>query len=165
MMSEKGYNWTFWLFLLMLMGLLMMSWYRHSRRSEPMVHSGEWLTDFEAAKQLAQEQHKDLLVNFAGSDWCYWCKRLDAEVFSDYNFIASVQKDFVLVLIDFPADKSGQPQSLQEQNQKLAGQFAIEGYPTDILMDKDGNSYARTGYQEGGAKAYLAHLKELQSKK
>ncbi len=157
MMGKKEKNWTFWLFLLFLLSLLALSWFRHSQRPEQMVRSGDWVTDFQAAKQLAQNQHKDLLVNFAGSDWCYWCKRLDAEVFSDDDFVASAQKDFVLVLIDFPSDKSGQPQSLQEQNQTLSWQYAIEGYPTVILMDKDGNPYARPGFREGGVKAYIAH--------
>ena len=41
-----------------------------------------WLTDLEAAKKLASSRGKDILIDFTGSDWCYWCMRLDKEVFS-----------------------------------------------------------------------------------
>ena len=40
-----------------------------------------WETDFAAARKQAREQKKDLLIDFTGSDWCGWCKRLKEEVF------------------------------------------------------------------------------------
>jgi thioredoxin-related protein len=120
-----------------------------------------WLTDFEAAKALAAEEGKDLLINFSGSDWCYWCKKLDGEVFSKPAFIEQARNHFVFVNIDFPSDKSGQSKQLRAQNQRLAQIFGIDGYPTVILARPDGTPYARTGYQEGGPDAYLKHLEQL----
>lgn len=123
-----------------------------------------WMTDFEAAKQKAAAEGKDLLIDFSGSDWCYWCKRLDSEVFSKSVFIEEAAKQFVFVMLDFPNDKSGQSSQLQAQNKRLAEQFGIRGYPTVILAKADGTQYAQTGYQEGGPDVYLTHLKELREK-
>ena len=123
-----------------------------------------WVTDFEAAKQKAAAEGKDLLIDFSGSDWCYWCKKLDGEVFSKSVFIEEAAKQFVFVMIDFPNDKSGQSEELQAQNKRLAEQFDIKGYPTVILAKADGTQYAQTGYQEGGPDVYLVHLKELREK-
>lgn len=126
---------------------------------------GVWLTDFEAAKALAAEEGKDLLVDFSGSDWCIWCKRLDGEVFSKPGFMEEAGKWFVFVLIDFPNDKSGQSKELQAQNQRLSRMYGIDGFPTVLLMRASGTPYAQTGYQEGGPDAYLEHLKELRQQR
>ena len=129
------------------------------------LNPGIWLTDFDAAKAKAAEEGKDLLVDFSGSDWCYWCKRLDGEVFSKPGFVDEVDKDFVLVKIDFPQDKSRQSRQLQAQNDRLIRIYRIEGFPTVILMRADGTPYAETGYQNGGADAYLRHLNELRQER
>ncbi|MBL7215575.1 MAG: thioredoxin family protein [Phycisphaerae bacterium] len=122
-----------------------------------------WMTDFEKAKQTAREEDKDLLIDFAGSDWCYWCQRLDKEVFSKTAFLQEAGKQFVFVLLDFPNDKSGQTAEIQRQNERLARQFDVEGFPTVFLTDANGRPYARTGYMEGGAQTYLEHLRELRN--
>ena len=62
-----------------------------------------WMTDFDAARKVAAEQKKDLLVDFSGSDWCGWCKKLDAEVFSQPAFLDAASKKSVLSGY-FPAD-------------------------------------------------------------
>ena len=128
------------------------------------VH-GTWLTDFDAAKAKAAEESKDLLVDFSGSDWCYWCQRLDGEIFSKPAFIDQAGKHFVFVKIDFPSDMSAQSRQLQAQNQQLAQRYRIQGYPTVILMRPDGTPYAETGYLEGGPDAYLKHLEELRGQR
>ncbi len=124
-----------------------------------------WVTDFEKAQQLAQQQNKDILINFSGSDWCYWCQKLDKEVFSRDAFHEQADEKYVFLLIDFPQDKSGQSDAVQRQNEKLAERFGIQGFPTVLLADASGRPYARTGYMEGGARAYLEHLKELRTQK
>ena len=136
-----------------------------ARPSSASTTESVWMTDFEAAKARAAEEDKDLLMDFSGSDWCYWCKKLDGEVFSKPGFVEEAGKQFVFVKIDFPSDKSGQSRQLQAQNQRLATIYGIQGYPTVILAYPDGTPYARTGYQEGGPDAYLAHLEQLRSQR
>ena len=139
--------------------------YNEDSTAATAMPSAYWLTDFDKAKQLARQQDKDLLIDFAGSDWCYWCKKLDREVFSKTAFLEPAGRQFVFVLIDFPNDTSGQSDELQKQNERLAQQFGVQGFPTVFLADADGRPYAKTGYMEGGPQAYLDHVKELRNQK
>ena len=118
-----------------------------------------WLTDLDAGIKVAKAEKKAILVDFTGSDWCGWCIRLKKEVFDQKEF-AAVTKDFVLVELDYPQKKK---QSAEEKakNKAWAEKFAIEGFPTILLMDSNGEPFAQTGYQEGGPVKYLAHLAEL----
>ncbi|MEY4272023.1 MAG: hypothetical protein RL250_889 [Verrucomicrobiota bacterium] len=118
-----------------------------------------WLTDLDAAKKQAAAEKKDILVDFTGSDWCGWCIRLKKEVFDQPEF-ADASKKFVLVEIDFPRAKKQSPE-VKAKNEALSKQYAISGFPTILLLDAQGEVYAQTGYQEGGAKKYLAHLGAL----
>ena len=119
-----------------------------------------WMNDWEAAKKLAADQKKDLLIDFTGSDWCGWCKKLDKEVFSEDAFKAAAKDKYVLVALDFPQQKE-LPEAEKEQNAKLQAEFAVEGFPTIFIADAQGRPFARTGYQPGGAEAYVKHLDEL----
>ncbi len=124
-----------------------------------------WVTDFEKAKATAAAEGKDLLIDFTGSDWCSWCIKLRKEVFDLDAFKTAGPKNFVLVEIDFPNNKSKQPKETQEQNAKLQTQFGIQGFPSIILADAQGRPYAKTGYQPGGPEKYLPHLDELRAVK
>ncbi|MCY3004338.1 MAG: thioredoxin family protein [Planctomycetota bacterium] len=72
----------------------------------PAVASEGWIADFDEAVKIAKAEKKDLFVDFTGSDWCGWCKKLDAEVFSHEEFLTAAKKSFVLVALDFPRDEA-----------------------------------------------------------
>lgn len=120
-----------------------------------------WLSDFEAAKVSAAQEGKDLLINITGSDWCPWCTRLKNEVFSTDLFKKEATKNFILVVLDFPRDKSDMSPETIRQNDRLYINYNIAGFPTIVLADDKGKEYARTGYRPGGPKLYLEHLDEL----
>jgi thioredoxin-related protein len=122
--------------------------------------TGDWLTDFEQAKDLARERQVPILVNFAGSDWCGWCMKLDREVFSQETFREYAKGNLVLFLADFPRDKP-QPESVVKQNRRLQKEYGIRGFPTILLISARGKVLARTGYRRGGAEKYVKHLKAL----
>ena len=119
-----------------------------------------WTTDFAAAKAQAKAEKKLLLVDFTGSDWCGWCRKLKAEVFSKEYFTTEAPKQFVLVELDYPKTKK-LPEDLTKQNHKLAGQYKVHGYPTILLLDADGAVVAHTGYSKGGPEAYVKQLNEF----
>ncbi len=123
-----------------------------------------WTQDFAAAKAQAAKEGKDLLVDFTGSDWCGWCIRLKDEVFKHDAFKKAAPEKFVLVELDFPKSIQ-QDEKIKAQNQKLQQEYAIQGFPTILLMDAEGKPYAKTGYQKGGPDEYLKHLEELRGQK
>ena len=61
-----------------------------------------WETNLETALQKAKTENKAVLVNFTGSDWCVWCQKLSAEVFSKSEFEDYADDNLILVKIDFP---------------------------------------------------------------
>ena len=119
-----------------------------------------WQTDFEAAKAKAKSEKKLLLVDFTGSDWCVWCKRLKGEVFDKDQFKTEAPKHFILVELDFPHEKE-LSDDLKAQNEKLAKKYKISGFPTVLLLDPAGQVVAHTGYQPGGPENYVKQLGEF----
>jgi len=117
-----------------------------------------WTDDFDAAKEQAKKEGKLLLVDFSGSDWCGWCKKLDKEVFAQPEFLNGVKNDFVLVMIDSPSDKSLLSEKAAKQNPELQKKYRISGYPTVLIMDAAGEVLEQTGYRDGGAEAYVKYL-------
>jgi thioredoxin-related protein len=124
-----------------------------------------WTTNYEAAKKEAASSKKSLLIDFTGSDWCGWCIKLNDEVFKHDTFKNGVKDKFILVELDFPNDKSNQSEAVQKQNQELAKQYGIEGFPTILLTDEEGRPFASTGYKPGGPGEYVAHLDSLLEKR
>ncbi|HAV14271.1 MAG TPA: thioredoxin family protein [Opitutae bacterium] len=129
------------------------------------LSAGEgWMTDFEAAKAKAASENKPLLLDFTGSDWCGWCIKLDKEVFSQDEFKAYANDSLILVELDFPRDSSSLPAGVAEQNEALAEKYGIRGFPTILILSPEGELVEKTGYQRGGAAAYVEHIKEIVAK-
>ncbi|MBN2200950.1 thioredoxin family protein [bacterium] len=122
--------------------------------------SPDWSENFDQSLALAGSSGKVLLINFTGSDWCSWCMKLDREVFSQKAFQDYASSDLVLMKADFPKMKK-LPENVRLQNQALADRFGVQGFPTLVLLNGRGEKIAQTGYQEGGAEAYVLHLKSL----
>lgn len=96
--------------------------------------------DFEAAKAEAKKSGKKIFAVFSGSDWCYWCKKLEQEYLSKPDFVEAAKKDFVLVFIDNPNNQSLLSETGKKNNRALTTKYGIRGFPTAKIMDADGNS-------------------------
>lgn len=117
-----------------------------------------WEENLEKALQQAKQQNKAVLVNFTGSDWCIWCKRLSDEVFSKSEFEDFAKENLILVKLDFPRDIE-QSAETKMYNNNLAQRFGIQGFPTILLFNSSGQLVLTTGYQPGGPVNYINHLK------
>ena len=119
-----------------------------------------WLTSYEQAQKEAQANHKLLLMDFTGSDWCGWCIMLDKEIFSKPEFKEYASKNLVLLELDFPRGKK-MPAEVTEQNQRLLMKYGIQGFPTVVVFDSEGKPLGMLGYQAGGPQAFIAELEKL----
>src|SRR5215831_4077508 len=117
--------------------------------------SVEWFTDVRAAQAKAKEANKLVLLDFTGSDWCVWCKRLKREVFDKPEFSQFARSRLVLVEVDFPLNKT-LPEAQKQTNAGLEKTYGIRSYPTIILLDPEGKQVARIGYVFGGAAGLIA---------
>jgi len=119
-----------------------------------------WTTSYEQGQQEAQANHKLMVLDFIGSDWCGWCKLLDREVFSQPQFKEYAKKNLVLVELDFPKRKRISDE-LRNQNLQLAVRYQVQGFPTIIVLDGEGQKVGELGYMEGGPAVYIAQLERL----
>ena len=119
-----------------------------------------WQTNLEEAVAQAKKENKAVLVNFTGSDWCKWCMKLNDEVFTQDEFENYAEKNLVLVRLDFPRSI---PQSSETKlyNNTLAQRYGIQGFPTILVINNQGQLVAKTGYQPGGAANYVNHIQSF----
>ena len=125
-----------------------------------------WLDDYKKAQQEAKASNKFLLLDFTGSDWCGWCKKFDKEILSQSQFQDYARENLVLVEVDFPRPGgsrwTAQPAELKKQNQELAHQYQVQGFPTIVVLDGDGQKlWQYDGYFPDGAAAFIAQLEKL----
>lgn len=99
-----------------------------------------WEPDFNAAKKNAAQQHKLILLNFSGSDWCGPCIMLRRDYLENAAFTQMADKNLVLVNADFPRKKKNMGSDEQiKRNEGLAEIYNKEGsFPLTLLLDAQG---------------------------
>ena len=104
------------------------------------IQSTDWQLDFEKAKQMAQTEHKLILLNFSGSDWCGPCIRMHKEILDTDAFGQFAKDRLVLVSADFPRSKKNALSSEQQKkNDQLAEKYSNKGaFPLTLLLTADG---------------------------
>jgi thioredoxin-related protein len=105
-----------------------------------LILVASWHYDLDEAKQLAAKEHKHILLNFSGSDWCGPCIVLRKEVLDDSVFQQMADTTLVLVNADFPRKKKDQlPAKQQSINDALADKYNPDGhFPLTLLLDASG---------------------------
>lgn len=96
-----------------------------------------WETNFNAAAQRAEREGKLLLVEFTGSDWCGACMQMHRSVLDKPEFADEIRPGFIPVCLDYPR-KTEQAAELKKQNNELARRYAIQGFPTLLVLTPAG---------------------------
>jgi uncharacterized protein YyaL (SSP411 family) len=118
----------------------------------------EWTEDYAGAVAKARKEHKMILLDFTGSDWCVWCKRTDDEVFSTQKFKDFADQKLILVKLDFPRERP-MPAEVKAQNEMLQKKYGIEGYPTLVVLSPmERVVFKQEGYKEGGPDAFIGEF-------
>jgi len=104
------------------------------------VFAQEWQTDFAAAKEIASEEHKPIVLVFQGSDWCVPCIKLNREIWSTDSFKNYAQKNYVMLLADFPRRKKNALSEAQAAaNAELAETYnTIGAFPFVVILNSKG---------------------------
>lgn len=124
----------------------------------------KWQPDFETAKQIARENHKLILLNFSGSDWCGPCMRLHKEIFENGVFSKMSDTSLVMVNADFPRNKKNQLDGqVRKQNEALADKYNPEGkFPFTLLLDANGKVITSwDGLPGGKAEQFTDQIKSI----
>ena len=67
---------------------------------------------------------------------------LHDKVLTQKEFLDHASENLVLVMLDFPRGKEQAPE-LKAANGELAKKYDIQGFPTLVLLDSEGNELAR----------------------
>ncbi|SRR5690606_10273634 len=136
------------------------------------AHNDGWMVSIEKAQAISKESGKPIMANFTGSDWCGWCKRLTANVFSKPEFKKWADDNVVLLELDFPR-RTRLPQEIQAQNQSLQRAFKVSGYPTVWVFYLQENAetgqmnidpLGRTGYK-ASAQEFIQEVEGMMASK
>lgn len=127
----------------------------------------DWKTNLVEAVDKSIETEKPLLLFFTGSDWCGWCKRLQAEAFHQPEFEKWANENVVLMELDYPR-RTAQPEELKQQNMNIQRMFGVRGYPTIWFVNPSKNgaeiNFAKigsVGYVRGGAEAWIGEANKI----
>ena len=124
----------------------------------------KWLTNFDEAKTEAAQTHKNILINFSGSDWCIPCIRMHNEIFGSEAFTKYTSDNLVLVNADFPRLKKNQlPKEQVKQNESLADQYNPKGhFPFTVLVDYNGKVLKQwDGLPDESADKFVSEIETL----
>jgi thioredoxin-related protein len=86
--------------------------------------------DIDAAVAEAARSGKRVLLE-VGGEWCIWCHRLDAFWQENPDLAELLEKNFVMVKINFSPDN--------ENKEVLSRYPEIPGYPHFFVLDADGS--------------------------
>ena len=105
-----------------------------------LFNAPQWGGDFDKAKTEAAQNHKYILLNFCGSDWCGPCIKLKKDIFESTEFGQYANDHLVLVRADFPRLKKNQLDTRQTaHNEALAEKYNNQGkFPLTVLIAPDG---------------------------
>lgn len=119
-----------------------------------------WFTDLAEAQRQAATRKVPILADFSGSDWCDSCRLLDKEVFATPEFATWAASRVVLLNLDYPQQHE-QSAALKQQNVELAEKYRVDTFPTVLFIAADGTVIGKSGYEEGGAAAWIAQADGL----
>src|SRR5436305_7533142 len=122
--------------------------------------SAEWTTDSDAAVAAAKVQDRAVFLFITGSDWCGWCMKLDREVLSTPAFAGFAEQNLILVKLDFPHHKA-LPAGEKARNEALSQQYHVEGFPTIVVLDRNGQIAGQLGYMQGGPSAFISEMSKF----
>jgi thioredoxin-related protein len=117
----------------------------------------EWLTWDQAAARMEKEPRKIMVDVY--TDWCGWCKRMDATTMQDSTIIDVVQKQFYAVKMDGEGKKDitfrGRTYKFIAQGHRGYHELPAEllsgrmSYPTLVFLDEEyGIIQPLPGYQD-----------------
>lgn len=121
-----------------------------------------WFTDLTEAKTFAAENGTDILMVFAGSDWCRPCIQFKQDILHSDEFKKYAEGRLAVLYLDFPARKKNRlPEAQTAHNEALAERYNRTGaFPKIVLLDKDENVLAEPEFKGQTASSFIQLLEK-----
>ncbi len=128
------------------------------------VSAQDWNVNLESAKEQAEQESKNIILVFSGSDWCAPCIKLEKNIWDSAEFQKTAADKWVMLKADFPRKKANRLSKEQTQeNEMLAEKYNQNGYfPLVVVLDKSGKVLGTTGYKDFSPSDYIIHLQSFE---
>lgn len=93
-----------------------------------------WLT-IEEVEKLSKEKPRKIFVDVY-TDWCGWCKRMDATTFADAAVIDYVNENYYAVKLNAESGDNISLKGINTTGAELARSFRVSSYPTIVFIDE-----------------------------
>lgn len=93
--------------------------------------------DFEDALKKAAAENKRVVVDVY-TDWCGWCKKMDAEAYSNSEVKKLLEDNFILVKLNAEGKNKLTYNGKQYTEEELSYYFEVFSFPTTIFLEPDG---------------------------
>lgn len=124
------------------------------------VNSLQSFTNIEEAKSVATENGQNILMVFAGSDWCKPCIQFKKDILQSTDFATQNRENLVVLYLDFPARKKNKLSKEQtKHNEALADKYNRSGtFPKIILLDAQGNKLKTIAFEGQSSEIFSTEL-------
>jgi len=107
----------------------------------------QWNKFDEGMKQAKQSGKKVLIDVY--TDWCGWCKKMDANTYSDKNISEYLEKNFVIIKLNAEADEKIIYDGKTMSPVEFAQGMGVNGYPATLFLKSNGEPITMLpGYAE-----------------
>lgn len=120
----------------------------------------QWFENIEEATSYAVENDANILMVFAGSDWCKPCIKFKKEILEANDFKAWAASNVAVLYLDFPARKKNKLSPDQTaHNEALAEKYNKSGaFPNIFLLDKETSLVANPSFKGQSVSDFIALL-------
>lgn len=127
-------------------------------QSELQMHS-----DMTETKDQASKENKNILMVFAGSDWCRPCIQFKKEILGSAEFFNFADSNLVVLYLDFPARKKNKLSETQTaHNENLAGIYNPDGmFPKILLLDKNAEVLGDIKFVNQDPERFVSECKQI----
>jgi thioredoxin-related protein len=119
-----------------------------AERQPPSMGGIHWSGNYRQARADAQQRHRLLIVDME-TDWCSWCRVMDADVYPAPRVTQELRESYLCVRKNAESDPDGVA---------LQRKFRITTYPANIVVEPADELYVTIyGYRD--AEQFLSEVK------
>lgn len=94
-------------------------------------------TGFNDALKTAKDDNKRVIVDIY-TDWCGWCKKMDADAYNNKDIKELIEDNFVFVKLNAEGSNKVKFNGKEMTETDLALLFQATGYPTTVFLEPNG---------------------------
>lgn len=100
----------------------------------PAPEEVKW-TNFDKGLEASKKENKKVIIDVY-TDWCSWCKKMDASTYKDSEVAKYIAENFIAVKLNAESSSNVNFMGGSYTEQQLAQGFGVTGFPSTIFFDE-----------------------------